>query len=103
MTRIEFTHNLVNLLAAMMLENEHPIIDYVKRSDDEQMRLFLLGKSKCDGINKISAHQKGIAVDIYFIEEGKLSGPKRDFDFWHKYWESKGGKPEISWDRGHFE
>ena len=49
MNRVEFTRNLVNLLAAMMLEGEHPIIDYVKRSDEEQKRLFMKGKSKCDG------------------------------------------------------
>ena len=103
MDRVEFTHNLVNLIAAMILEGEHPIIDYVKRSAEEQKRLFDKGLSECDGFNKISAHQVGKAADIYFVEDGKLINPKKGWDYWHEYWEKKGGKPQILWDRGHFE
>jgi hypothetical protein len=103
MDRVEFTRNLVNLIAAMMLEGEHPIIDYVKRSAEEQKRLFDKGLSKCDGVHSISAHQIGRAADIYFIEDGKMVDPKKGWDHWHQYWQEKGGKPEIEWDRGHFE
>jgi len=103
--RLEFTHQIVNLLAAMMLDKEQPIIDYVKRSDMEQKRLFDLGLSKCDGIYIISGHQRGKAIDIYFLSEDLLSlvNPKRGHEYWHKYWEEKGGKPMIEWDPGHFE
>jgi hypothetical protein len=103
MTRIEFTKAIVNLLAAMMLEREYPILDYIKRSDEEQMRLFVKNLSKCDGIKIKSKHQTGRAADIYFIEENKIVDPKKGWEFWHKYWESKGGQPMIEWDRGHFE
>lgn len=118
MNRVEFTHNLVNLLSAMMLENEYPIVDYVKRSEADQRHLFTEGKSKCDGISSISQHQRGKAVDIYFpdlddidkdMDKDELLPPKKGWDYWHKYWESKGGEPEIvdeegrHWDRGHFE
>jgi len=103
MNRVEFTRNLVNLLAAMMLEGEHPIIDYVKRSDEEQKRLFMEGKSKCDGYAVRSQHQVGKAADIYFVEENKLVDPNKGFSYWHKYWQDKGGKPIIDWDKNHFE
>jgi len=103
MNRVEFTHNLVNLLAAMMLEGEHPIIDYVKRSAEEQKRLYEKGLSKCDGVRITSAHQGGKAADIYFIEDDKLSDPKKGWEYWHKLWEEKGGKSMIEWDKGHFE
>ena len=103
MNRVEFTHNLTNLLAAMFLEGEHPIIDYVKRSNEEQMHLYQEGKSKCDGVKVISRHQVGCAADIYFIEDRKLADPKKGWEHWHRYWEEKGGSPMISWDKGHFE
>jgi len=105
MNRVEFTHQIVNLLAAMMLDDEHPILDYVKRSDEEQMRLFDRKLSKCDGVKNISLHQVGKAADIYFLDDDlkKLSDPKMGFEYWHKYWEMKGGKPMIEWDKGHFE
>lgn len=103
MDRVEFTRNLVNLLAAMLLDGEHPILDYVKRSDEEQARLYKEGKSKCDGVKVKSKHQLGKAADIYFVEDGKLVEPKRGWEYWHKRWEEKGGNPMIDWDKGHFE
>ena len=103
MTRVEWTKAITQLLAAMFLEDEHPLIDYVKRSDDEQMRLFVLKKTQKDGIRIRSGHQDGKAMDIYFIEEGKLADPKKGWGYWHDYWIGKGGQPMIEWDKGHFE
>jgi len=113
MNRIAFTYNICQLIIEMFKEDEHPIIDYVKRSDEEQKRLFDLGKSKCDGINNISQHQRGRAVDIYFpdlddidkdLDKDELLPPKKGFEYWHKRWtDAYGGKPMISWDQGHFE
>ena len=34
------------------------------RTVEEQQKLFKQGSSKCDGVNKISKHQTGNAVDI---------------------------------------
>jgi hypothetical protein len=112
MNRLEFTINIVGLLKSMIDLGEHPIIDYVKRSPEEQNRLFKAGLSKCDGINQISAHQVGKAIDILFpdVDDYDYDGdtkelipPKHTFKYWHDLWESWGGKPIIDWDKGHFE
>ena len=87
----------------MIEDGEHPIIDYVLRSTEEQKRLFDKKLSKCDGITNRSAHQSGKAMDIYFIENGKMVDPNCGWEHWHKRWEEMGGQPMISWDRGHFE
>ena len=104
MTRIEFSCNICQLIAEMFSVGENPIIDFVKRSTEEQKRLYDKGLSKCDGRIIVSQHQLGKAMDIYFIEDGKLVDPKKGFDYWHKRWKDVyGGQAEISWDRGHFE
>jgi len=91
MTRTEFTLNLAILIKQMVEEGEHPILDFVKRSDAEQQRLFNAGLSKCDGINNISKHQTGRAADILFVEDGKMVYPKLGYDHWHEVWEALGG------------
>jgi hypothetical protein len=103
MTRIEFTANITHLLQAMIAEEGNVILDYCKRSTEEQKRLFECHKSQCDGEIKKSKHQYGMAADIYFIEDAKLVEPKRGWSFWHDEWCSLGGKPKIDWDLGHFE
>ena len=103
MTRIDFTSAIIYLLNEMAAEGEQPIIDYVKRSANEQKRLFKEGKSKCDGKTKISAHQRGKAMDIYFIVNGKLDMGLERYERWHSIWETIGGKPMIKWDLPHFE
>lgn len=105
MKRTEFTKALSKLLAAMFLEGELPIVDYVKRSAEEQNRLYREGKSKLDGYKAISKHQIGLAADIYFLtEDGKsLTDPKKGWEYWHDYWIKLGGKPMIAWDKTHFE
>lgn len=110
MIRVEFTKAVINLISGMFLEGESPIIDFVKRSNEEQMRLYLKDLSKCDGVKKISQHQLGKAIDIYFVdlETNKLCDPKKGWEFWHEYWETKGGKPVIIFSDGrkdncHFE
>ena len=112
MNRVEFTRNMCKLLAAMALDNEHPIVDYCKRSSEEQNRLYKAGLSQKDGYRKISAHQIGKAVDIYFVDiddvdndniTQELVDPKRGWEYWHDYWHRWGGKPMIKWDKGHFE
>jgi len=103
MTRVEFTANIVDLLYRMRLEGESPIIDFVKRSDEEQKRLFDAGLSKCDGVHKISKHQIGKAMDIYFISDGRLVSPTLGYPYWHDVWEEMGGGNRIDWDEVHFE
>lgn len=103
MDRVTFSKRIVELLHTMSLEEEDYLIDYALRSAQEQNRLFKEGKSKCDGYNIISAHQKGKALDVYFVEENKLVDPKAGWEYWHNLWIKRGGQPMIEWDKGHFE
>ena len=104
MTRVEFTKTIVELLEGMKNVGEHPIIDFVKRSAEEQNRLFKEGKSKCDGYKVLSKHQSGKAMDIYFIgKDGKLADPQYGWEYWHEWWDKMGGSPMIEWDKMHFE
>lgn len=43
------------------------------RTVEEQQSLFKDGKSKCDGIDKCSFHQSGMALDFYAYVDGKAS------------------------------
>lgn len=43
------------------------------RREEEQHKLFLDGKSKCDGRYKKSKHQLGKAFDVYAYVDGKAS------------------------------
>lgn len=112
MTRREFTKNLANLLTQMISDGNEPVIDYVLRSTQEQQRLYLDGKSKCDGVSIISKHQKALAVDIYFVVKGTDGVVFVDFGFqatrdlakkYHDLWVSYGGKEMIEWDPCHYE
>ncbi len=105
MKRRKFTAALGKLLVDMMLKGEKPLLDWVKRSPEEQKRLFDLGLSKCDGTDKISAHQRGRAADILFQNEAGtgICEPIKGWDYWHRRWEEFGGRPMIGWDKAHFE
>jgi hypothetical protein len=114
MNRVDFTINIVGVLHEMILLGEHPIIDYVLRSAEEQNRLYRIGRgdkgpelekiiTNRDGYKIPSAHQSGKAMDIYFIEDGQMVDPKKGWTYWHSEWEKMGGKPMINWDKGHFE
>jgi hypothetical protein len=96
------------LLSYMVDDNVDFIIDYVLRSKEEQKRLFDKGLSKLDGTTKISDHQKGQAVDIYFVVNDKIdfgfeSSEAKDYaKKYHELWEEMGGQPMIEWDKPHF-
>ena len=105
MKRHEFTAALGKLLVDMILKGERPLLDWVKRSPEEQARLFEQGLSKCDGVNKLSRHQRACAADILFLNEAGngICEPIKGWGYWHDRWEQFGGKPMIGWDKGHFE
>jgi peptidoglycan L-alanyl-D-glutamate endopeptidase CwlK len=50
----------------------HPA-DAGKRTVERQNELYLDGKSKADGYNKLSRHQSGKALDFYAFVDGKAS------------------------------
>ncbi len=107
MNSATFTKYIARLLVDMELKGERPIgVDW-KRSTQEQARLYALGKSKCDGVKKVSAHQRGRALDILFqSEEGTkpaIVEPKHGYAYWHRRWKELGGKPAIAGDACHFE
>lgn len=103
MNRIQFTNAISILIRQMIDAGENPILDYVLRSTEEQQRLFAAGKSKRDGVKNPSAHQSAKAADIYFIEGVAITEGIKGHDYWHQEWVKLGGKPIISWDRGHYE
>ena len=112
MKRKEFTVNLAKLInkanGLLAPRGYWVVADYRKRSDEEQKRLFDAGKSECDGINKISRHQRGTAVDLYVIgAEGMVDPMKEIPNVWsmiRQYWMDQcGGDRMIPWDAGHFE
>lgn len=109
MTRSDFTAKISQLLYKMIDDGEKPILDFAMRSAAEQKRLFDKGLSKCDGVKKISRHQAGLAVDIYFVIDGQIDfgfvtqKAKENAGKYHDFWVSIGGQPVISWDLPHFE
>lgn len=101
-----FSKMLIDLVSFMFANDDYPILDYLKRSTEEQKRLFDLKLSKCDGVKIRSKHQSGTAIDIYLAREDGTLKDWREGDkhiFYHDYWEMIGGAPLISWDCGHFE
>ena len=104
MNRREFTKNISTLIIQMIKDGNEPVIDYCLRSQDEQVRLYNKGFSKLDGIIKISAHQKALAMDIYFVVTNPDLSVEVDFNCdktadlhkkYHDVWVSMGGKPII--------
>jgi len=79
-----------------------PIIDWCKRSGQEQARMFKLGLSECDGVKKRSDHQDAKAIDLYLGKGSKLIWDKALYRKLHKFWSLLGGKEMIPGDIGHF-
>ena len=106
MKRAKFTKMLSFLLKTMTDDGNMPVVDYVLRSATEQKRLYDLGRSKCDGVKRKSKHQAGLAVDIYFVVNGKIdfayNNTSHLADQYHRLWENLGGKKTISWDKPHY-
>lgn len=57
-----------------------------KRKADEQNALFLKGVSKCDGFEKLSNHQSGLAIDVIPYIKGvnfyEMPSIEQDFLFY---------------------
>lgn len=102
MTRLDFTKNICSLILEMVAQGERPILDWVKRSYEEQQRMVEAGLSK----TLDSKHLQGKAADIYFLSEdgSHLIEPLLSHEYWHDVWMIHyGGKPMIEWDAGHYE
>ena len=112
--RSRFTNSLALLLLQMDANKDLPILDFVKRSKEEQKRLFEAGLSNCDGETNISKHQVGLAADIYLLTPDQAAIidwktiPEK-WQYYHNFWETLGGHPVLHdkdgkpWDLGHFE
>lgn len=108
MKRHAFTKRVARLIMWIDGSGWYPLLDYALRSTEEQQRLFEEGKSRCDGVNEISAHQYPdaggrYAVDIYMHDGDFDIAKKRLYEQAHQFWEAMGGKPMLSWDIAHFE
>lgn len=129
MSRRSFTLAIAKLICRMADDGVEPVLDWVLRSKEVQQMLFAKGRTKvsdgtwivtnqrnvvtnCDGVTKISKHQKGEAADIYFVVtrpdgtvyidyEGKETSDL--YVKYHKIWEEMGGEPMIEWDKSNFE
>jgi len=63
--------------------------DSFQRTAERQNELFKQGKSKCDGHQKKSKHQFGLARDLYVIDEaGKIVWDKEPYEILGKFWET---------------
>ena len=112
MTRSEFSVMIARMITQMSDDGLTPAIDYAKRSDQEQARLFALNDpehhvwvTSDDGVKHISDHQRGKAVDLLLFDgNGALinNWPDKVAKKYHALWESWGGKPVIPKDIGHF-
>ena len=123
MNSATFTRMIARLLVDMELKGERPLGVSLNRSLEEQARLFRIGRTfdddgnvfsvssravtNCDGVKKVSGHQRNAALDILFQSaEGtkpELVEPIKGWKFWHERWEGFGGKPMIVGDECHFE
>lgn len=52
------------------------------RSTERQKKLYREKKSKCDGVTNISKHQKGKAIDVYYV--GWKNSDSPDDERWKK-------------------
>lgn len=116
MTRRDFTLLIADqiLYTGKLLERLGMAVqlDWVLRSVYDQQQMFKTGKSKCDGLKIVSAHQKGKAADLLVIGPNNagtldLIDPLISINSTWKqirqHWEDLGGKKMIEWDPAHFE
>jgi len=69
------------------------------RSTEEQQALFRAGKTKADGINKLSKHQLGRAADMAVMIDGRIRWDHvAEYDLLGEYWESIGGTWGGGWE-----
>lgn len=106
--RIKFTEMVTRLIRYARSVGYDVILDWALRPRDVQNQMYEQGLSKCDGVTKISQHQRGLAIDLYIIEDDKdfrlvISNDKEKYKKLHEYWSSIGGEEIINWDGGHFE
>lgn len=109
MTRSKFTKMIVELMSKIINDGVEVILDYGMRSKIEQYFLYARGLSRCDGFVKLSKHQAGLAIDIYFVVNDKIDWgyetPQAQewANKYHDIWVGMGGDAVIQWDMGHYQ
>jgi peptidoglycan L-alanyl-D-glutamate endopeptidase CwlK len=107
--RARFVHLFAALTVAAFARGIQFVVTSGRRTAEEQHQLFLEGKSKNDGIKKISQHQLDLARDIVIInEKGEPIWDRTpDYDNLGEIWEGLGGRWGGLWgtliDIFHFE
>lgn len=109
MKRQDFSPLINYLLTWIIVEKKwYAILGHTERSTEEQKRMFDAKLSKCDGVNKISAHQYRdaggrYAIDIFIHDGDGNLGKEKLYLEAHQYWQYMGGDKMIEWDANHFE
>lgn len=112
MNQREFTKNIATLILEMVSDGNSPALNDVHRALVAQQDAFKNGFSKDDGIEHISAHQKSLAADIYFVVTNADGSVEIDYECektaplhrkYHDRWVAMGGRPIIEWDKDHYQ
>jgi hypothetical protein len=63
------------------------------RTPEQQRHLYDEGRSKCDGVKKLSKHQYHLARDIYIInDKDEINFDDAPYRVLGEFWESVGGR-----------
>lgn len=65
----KFLPKALNFLRNLKASDVPYVQGETRRTVDEQKEKYRLGYSKCDGIKILSPHQKGLAIDIYAVDD----------------------------------
>lgn len=113
MTRREFTRNIGKFIVKANEAGFEIIGDWWFRDKQAQQHVWATGMSNLDGVEKISNHQHGKAVDIFIYEGNDILHCKgrnaakeiAKYHALHDLWDEVRGepRPRIHGDLGHFE
>lgn len=108
MNRADFTYLVARLILWVVGRGWSAILGEAERSTEEQIRMYVKGLSKCDGVRKKSGHQYRDAGGRYAVDlfihtgDGKIDNPKL-YEEAHQVWSEWGGSDMITRDLNHFE
>jgi len=89
--RIEFFRKISKLIIMASIHEIKLLPTSFMRTAEEQKKLFDAEKSKCDGINLISNHQKGLAIDFVIVRDGKaIWTDDPEYKLLGQMWEEEG-------------
>lgn len=89
--RIEFFRKISKLIIMASIHEIKLLPTSFMRTAEEQKKFFDSGKSKCDGTNLISLHQKGLAIDFVIVRDsGAAWTDDPEYKLLGQMWEEEG-------------